>query len=95
MYKDSRKTWVKVLYSREYGRRVFPCFEDYIDVDRSSLCWHRVGGPALIWSNDEEEFWLDDEFYAEEEYKKAIEDVQNMSEVMRLTDPRWWVREWK
>jgi hypothetical protein len=32
-------------------------------------------------------------FYFEQDFNKIIKQINEMSLVMKLTDPRWWVRE--
>jgi hypothetical protein len=62
-------------------------------------CWyvndtcHRTDGPAIEWFNGDREWWIDGEEYAEYDFNKLIKEVDEMSLIMKLTDPRWWVRE--
>jgi hypothetical protein len=60
---------------------------------------HRIDGPAmeLIKAKkiDRRYFLDDEEFLTKGDYNEALNQVRNMSEAERLTDPRWWVRGWK
>lgn len=41
-------------------------------------------------------YWeIDNKIYNKSSYYKLIEEIRDMPLVMRLTDPRQWVREWK
>jgi hypothetical protein len=54
---------------------------------------HRVDGPARESASGAKEWWIDDEEYTEKQFNELIKEINKMSLVMRLTDPRWWVRE--
>jgi hypothetical protein len=54
---------------------------------------HRVDGPAMEWADGEKIWWIDDEEYTKKQFNKLIKQVNEMSTSMKLTDPRWWVRE--
>lgn len=61
---------------------------------------HRVDGPAFIAYHmngniESEQYWLENRQYTKEEYYKIMEEVKNMEEAVKLTDPRKWVREFK
>jgi len=54
---------------------------------------HRTDGPACDFAEDSySEWWIDDEGYTEEEFNKLIEEVRQLPKVLRLIDPREWVR---
>ena len=54
---------------------------------------HRVDGPAIEYSDGGKAWWIDGKRYIEEEYNKLIQEVKDIPEVLRLVDPRKWVRE--
>lgn len=56
---------------------------------------HRTDGPSTEYSNGTKLWYIDDRPYGMNSFNKLIEAVKNMSLVMRLTDDRWWVREFK
>jgi hypothetical protein len=60
----------------------------YIDGKR-----HRTDGPALEYAIGGREWWIDGKFYSEQNFNNLIKQINEMNLVMRLTDPRWWVRE--
>ncbi len=60
----------------------------YIDGTR-----HRIDGPAVEYVYGDKEWWIDGKKYAEQDFNETIKQVNEMSLVMKLTDPRWWVRE--
>lgn len=81
-----------VHFHREDGPAI-----EYQDMDKY---WfyedklHRLDGPAQ--SAEFGNLWhIDDEEYSKEEFDRILEEVRNMSLTLRLTDPRWWVREFK
>jgi hypothetical protein len=57
---------------------------------------HRLDGPALI-NNDLliRDWYLDNEPLIEHEHIATMNEVNKMTLAERLTDPRWWVREYK
>jgi hypothetical protein len=56
---------------------------------------HRTDGPARMWKNGDKEWFINGLRVYEEEYNKLIQEVENMPLVLRLIDPRKWVREFK
>jgi hypothetical protein len=54
---------------------------------------HRTDGPAVEYTGGSKEWWIDHERYTEYDFNKLIKEINEMSLVMKLTDPRWWVRE--
>jgi hypothetical protein len=54
---------------------------------------HRVDGPAVEYVYGDNEWWIDHERYTEYDFNNLIKQVNEMSLAMKLTDPRWWVRE--
>lgn len=56
---------------------------------------HRIDGPAIKYSNGIDCWYIEDKRYSKKRFDKLIKEVRNMNPVIRLTDPRWWVRELK
>jgi hypothetical protein len=61
---------------------------------------HRFDGPAIISRNSSTKnkhnvYFIDGIFHLEEQYWKIINEVKQLPPALRLTDPRWWVREIK
>jgi uncharacterized Fe-S cluster-containing protein len=54
---------------------------------------HRVDGPAVEYTDGNKVWYVDGIFYWEQEFDKIMKEVNEMSLAMKLTDPRWWVRE--
>jgi hypothetical protein len=54
---------------------------------------HRTDGPAVEYADGGREWWIDGVIYNKRDFKKMIKETNKMSLAMRLTDPRWWVRE--
>jgi len=55
---------------------------------------HRIDGPAVE-SKGDMYWYIEGEVYLKEGYDKLIQEVRDMPEVLRLVDPRRWVREFK
>lgn len=56
---------------------------------------HRIGAPAVEESDGTKEWYLDGVEYSEENYWKEMNKINNMSNIMKLVDPRDWVRRYK
>jgi hypothetical protein len=56
---------------------------------------HRIDGPAVEWDNGERIWYIDDEEYSKEDFNRIIREAKSLPLELRLTDPRWWVREMK
>jgi hypothetical protein len=93
-YKDST-TSSKRDFSKILHRIDGPAIE-YAD---GTKCWyvddkyHRVDGPAAECADGDKEWYVDGKYYTEKQFNKLIKQVNEMSLSMKLTDPRWWVRE--
>ena len=60
----------------------------YVDGKR-----HRLDGPAEEWASGGRYWWyVDDEEYSERAFNYLIKDIQQLPKVLRLIDPREWVR---
>jgi hypothetical protein len=54
---------------------------------------HRIGGPAIEWADGGRSWYIGGEEHTEQDFNETIKQVNEMSLAMKLTDPRWWVRE--
>jgi hypothetical protein len=54
---------------------------------------HRTDGPAIEFASGYKEWYVDGKEYAEQDFNNLIKEIDEMSLVMKLTDPRRWVRE--
>jgi hypothetical protein len=54
---------------------------------------HRIDGPAVEDTDGTKEWWVDDEQHFKQDFNRLIKETNKMSLAMKLTDPRWWVRE--
>jgi len=54
---------------------------------------HRIDGPAYEHVNGMKLWYVDGEHYVEIDFHRLIEEVKQLSPVLRLIDPREWV--WK
>jgi dCMP deaminase len=62
--------------------------------------YHRLDGPAIeedavAYGSFPNHYYIDGVAYELVDYMRIIKEVKNMSPAERLTDPRWWVREYK
>ena len=54
---------------------------------------HRIDGPAVEYSNGLELHWyIDDQYYSEGDFYRAIREVKQLPLALKLIDPREWVR---
>ena len=54
---------------------------------------HRIDGPAIELADGSIVWWyVDDEEYSERAFNYLIKDIQQLPKVLRLIDPREWVR---
>jgi len=84
-----------VLYTEEYGLLEVSNQQWEQIIDRTAAVWwkfHRTDGPAVMFESNHS-FWLAGEKYTEKDYNKLIQEVKDMPLVLRLVDPRKWVRE--
>ena len=56
---------------------------------------HRLDGPAYRIKSTEPSWYIDGEEFSFEEHYQLIQEVKDMPLVLRLVDPRRWVREYK
>jgi hypothetical protein len=54
---------------------------------------HREDGPAVEYADGWKWWYLNDEKLTEEEFNRIIEEAEQLPVELKLTDPRWWVRE--
>ena len=88
-----------ILYTQENGRREFTKVE-WDNFSANKISFHRVDGPAVEYLSKRIEqepraWWIEDKRYSEKDYNQLIQEVKDMPEVLRLVDPRKWVREFK
>ena len=53
---------------------------------------HRVDGPAVEYTDGDKSWYIDDERYTKEEFNELMKGVKELPKVLRLIDPREWVR---
>jgi len=53
---------------------------------------HRIDGPAYEHVDGMKLWYVDGEHYVEIDFHRLIEEVKRLSPVLRLIDPREWVR---
>jgi len=56
---------------------------------------HNTHGPAKVINDVERDWYLDGEEVSRYEHARLVQEVKNMPLVLRLVDPRKWVREYK
>jgi hypothetical protein len=54
---------------------------------------HRVDGPAMEHASGHKSWCIDGTFLTSREFNELIKQINKMNVAMKLTDPRWWVRE--
>jgi hypothetical protein len=62
----------------------------YIDDKR-----HRADGPAAEYASGIQGWYIEGEYYTEEDFKDLINEIKKLPLVLRLTDPREWVRNYE
>ena len=82
------------LYTREKGKQLFTK-DEWLAFDKNSCTYHREDGPAVVFRSLEwSSWWIDNKQYDyEDEYEAVIAEAKSLPKVLKLTDPRWWVRE--
>jgi len=53
---------------------------------------HRADGPAVESASGSKRWYVDGERCSRKQFKALMREVENLSDVLRLTDPREWVR---
>ena len=90
-YADGTRFW----YVNDKRHRVDGPAMEYVG---GSKLWyvddklHRIDGPAMEYIDWSSEWYVDDKRYSEKEFKALIEEVESLSEALKLIDPREWVR---
>ena len=56
---------------------------------------HREDGPAIVTTDGSKYWFIDSVEYYEDQFNKLIEEVKQLTKVLRLIDPRDWVRNFK
>jgi len=97
----------KLEYTKEDYYKLFFAEDHYVDrKDGPAVEWldgskhwyidnrlHRLDGPAAEWADGTRGWWIDDVCFTEDECNKLVGEVRDMPEVLRLVDPRKWVRD--
>ena len=102
----SREEWAShnvgsLTYHREDGPAIIR--------DTGDMRWyldghaHRTDGPAIVWASHSNPLrslevcsWrIEGDQFTKEEYDELIQEVKDMPLVLKLIDPRKWVREYK
>ena len=90
-YADGTKAW----YIDGKQHRIDGPAAEYSD---GRKCWftcgrlHRVDGPAVEYTDGDKSWYIDDERYTKEEFNEIMKGVKELPKVLRLIDPREWVR---
>jgi len=82
------------IHTKENGRQQLTD-DEWSKYHALSVNFHRADGPAREYSNGYKVWALDGCYFTEKEYELLIQEVKDMPEVLRLVDPRKWVREFK
>jgi hypothetical protein len=54
---------------------------------------HRTDGPAVI-DYEEQLYFINGLQHSKQAFDETIQSVKELPPELKLTDPRWWVREW-
>jgi hypothetical protein len=95
-YKDgtvsSMYSYKKDLHRTDGPAAVYNNGDKYWYVDGRQ---HRTDGPAIEYGNGPRSWRVDGRYYDEEDFNKLIEEVRQLPKVLRLIDPREWVRQYE
>ena len=92
---DKYKIFITV-YTEEDGKRSFTSYYDYENFSNAyEYTIHRLDGPAKEFRNGGKQWYISNECLSKESHNKLIQEVKDMPLVLRLVDPRRWVREFK
>ena len=81
------------IHTKEKGK-IERTNDEWLALDLSTVTLHRVDAPAIEYSAvGYSQWWIDDECYYQSEAEAIIEEARSLPKYMKLTDPRWWVRE--
>jgi len=56
---------------------------------------HRIDSPAVEYANGTKSWYIDGEEYSEEEFNELMEEAKQLPKVLKLIDPREWVRNYE
>ncbi len=93
IYFDGEKRWVQNGRLHRKGGPAIECKDEKVWHIKGKR--HRLDGPAVEGIHGYREWWIDGINYTKEEHGRIIKKIKQMNPGERLTDPRWWVREWK
>jgi hypothetical protein len=82
------------VYTKEHGKLEFT-EDEWNKFDVGPITYHRIDGPAVEYADGDKGWWIDDKKYWKEDFLQITEEVKSLPLELRLTDPRWWVREIK
>lgn len=88
--------WIRFNYSSVLSRKDGPAVES---LDGSLKEWfvngklHRIDGPAIVSTGSLKQYFLDGEEIHSDWFDDMISEVRDMHPALRITDPRWWVRD--
>lgn len=84
------------IYTLENGREELSYLE-WFKLHKVRTFFHRVDGPAIVWRPDVRgpSWYIEGEQLKEDAFNKLIQEVKDMPLVLKLVDPRQWVREFK
>ena len=80
------------IYTKEYGKLELT-EEGWWEFIKSSTTYHREDGPAVIYHDGVQRFYLNDKFYTKEDYYKKLEEIDNLPLSLKLIHDEEWVRE--
>jgi hypothetical protein len=56
---------------------------------------HRTDGPAISTAGLWQHYYLDNEEHSKKDFTTIVGEAKRLPPELKLTDPRWWVREMK
>jgi len=56
---------------------------------------HRTDGPAIEYDNGDYAWYIEGVYLSRKSHHELVQEVRDMPEVLRLVDPRKWVREFE
>jgi len=85
------------IYTLEYGKEKLSYLE-WFSLHKIRKLYHRIDGPSMEWIDSPSvgpRWHLEGKQFSEEQFNQLIQEVKDMPLVLRLIDPRKWVREYK
>lgn len=81
----------------KFHREDGPAIEDK-NGDREWLVngkYHRIDGPAIEKANGVKQYFLGGIYYSEDDYNRTVKEYLTLSKILKVIDPRDWVRRMK